>query len=64
MAVMLKGGAKSATTVATLPMRSCTIHVAQTGLIEKVLGQNNEPLQTINLGYQGDNGVTQIRVQL
>ena len=64
MAVMLKGGARNTTTTSTVPIRSCTIHIAQTGLIEKIIGVNNEPLQTINLGYQGDNKVTRINVQL
>lgn len=64
MAVMLKSGARNTTTTSTVPIRSCTIHIAQTGLIEKIVGLNNEPLQTINLGYQGDNKVTRINVQL
>lgn len=63
MAVMLKSGART-TAASTLPMRSCTIHIAQTGLIEKVVGQNNETLQVVNLGFQGDKLVTRVKVQL
>ena len=64
MAVMLRNGPKATNTTTTLPIRSCTIHIAQTGLIERVVDQSNEPLQVVNLGFQGDDLVTRVKVQL
>ena len=66
MAVILKGGAARNTPTQTqgVPLRSATIHIARTGLVEKVTGATGEAIKAINLGYQGDHNVTRIYVQL
>lgn len=67
MAVILRNGASRAarnTPSSTIPIRSSKITVAQTGLISSLTGANNQTINAINLGYQGDNEVTQIQVKL
>ena len=67
MAVILRNGASRAarnTPSSTIPIRSSRIVVAQTGLIAEITGANNQKINAINLGYQGDNEVTQIQVKL
>lgn len=67
MAVILRNSASRAarnTPSSTIPIRSSKITVAQTGLISSLTGANNQTINAINLGYQGDNEVTQIQVKL
>ena len=67
MAVILRNGASRAarnTPSSTIPIRSSKITVAQTGLISSLTGANNQSINAINLGYQGDNEVSCIQVKL
>lgn len=65
MAVILRNGMTrtGTNTNNTLPLRSSTIKIAQTGLIES-LKTDGASVQTLNLGYQGDHNVTSLYVKL
>ena len=64
MAVILnRGMTRTAAAEPSFPLRSTTVEVAQTGLITKMIGPSNQTVSTINLGYQGDDGVTYLRIK-
>ena len=64
MAVILnRGMTRTAAAEPSFPLRSTTVEVAQTGLITKMIGPSNQIVNTINLGYQGDDGVTHVRIK-
>ena len=64
MAVILnRGMTRTAAAEPSFPLRSTTVEVAQTGLITRMIGPSNQAVNTINLGYQGDDGVTYIRIK-
>lgn len=64
MAVILnRGMTRTAAAEPSFPLRSTTVEVAQTGLITKMIGPSNQAVNTINLGYQGDDGVTYVRIK-
>lgn len=62
MAVILRSGTPRASS-ATVPIRTSTIEVAQTGLISKITDQNDRNTGVVNLGYQGDHNVTRIQIK-
>ena len=64
MAIILtRGATRTAAATPSFPLRSTTVEVAQTGLITKMIGPSNQTVSTINLGYQGDDGVTYLRIK-
>lgn len=63
MAVTLRNG-MSRTTSSTMPMRTSTIHIAQTGQISGLTGNDGKAISALNLGYQGDHNVTRLYVKL
>ena len=65
MAVILRSGTqRSGTQINKVPIRSSTIHIAQTGLVSNITGDGGQNIKVINLGYQGDHNVTRIFVHL
>lgn len=62
MAVILRSGTPRASN-ATVPIRTTTIEVAQTGLINKITDQDGKTIGIVNLGYQGDHNVTRIQIK-
>lgn len=62
MAVILRSGTPRASS-ATVPIRTTTIEVAQTGLINKITDQDGKTIGVVNLGYQGDHNVTRIQIK-
>lgn len=65
MAVILRSGtSRSGTQINKVPIRSSTIHIAQTGLVTNITGDGGQSIKVINLGYQGDHNVTRIFVHL
>ena len=65
MAVILRNGMtrNGTSTNTTLPLRSATIKIAQTGLVESMIADGSS-VNTLNLGYQGDHNVTCLYVKL
>lgn len=64
MAIILKGAARSGATATTLPVRSTTVKILQTGLIDSLVNEQGSSVGNVNLGYMGDNKVSRIYVEL
>ena len=66
MAIILKSGARAGqeTAVAALPLRSTTIKILQTGLIQGIVNEAGDFVSIVNMGYLGDNYVSRIYVEL
>lgn len=64
MAIILKGAARSEATATTLPVRSTTVKILQTGLIDSLVNEQGSSVGNVNLGYMGDNKVSRIYVEL
>lgn len=66
MAIILKSGARAGqeTAIAALPLRSTTIKILQTGLIQGIVNEAGDFVSIINMGYLGDNCVSRIYVEL
>lgn len=64
MAVILRSGAsRSITTQSVTSLRSSTIDIAKTGLINSMTS-DGKAVKALNLGYQGEHNVTRLYVQL
>lgn len=66
MAIILKSGARAGqeTAIAALPLRSTTIKILQTGLIQGIVNEAGDFVSIVNMGYLGDNCVSRIYVEL
>jgi hypothetical protein len=64
MAIILKGAARSGATATTLPVRSTTVKILQTGLVDSLVNEQGSSVGNVNLGYMGDNKVSRIYVEL
>lgn len=64
MAIILtRGAARTVAATPSFPLRSNTIEIEQTGVIKRVVGPSGQSVNVVNLGYQGDNRVTELRVK-
>jgi hypothetical protein len=64
MAIILKSGVTKSTPATSLPLRSTTIKVLQTGLIHGLTNELGDAVGNINMGYMGDHCVSRVYVEL
>jgi hypothetical protein len=64
MAVILRNGTPRTVTNDTVPIRSSTITISQTGLVSSITGYDGKVIKSINMGYLGDHKVTRLKVKL
>lgn len=64
MAVILRSGTARTTETTNSFVRKTTVHVAQTGLIQRITSQNGMNLAAVDLGHMGDHNTTRVAVKM
>lgn len=64
MAVILRSGAARTTETINSFIRKTTVHVAQTGLIQRIISQDGMNLAAVDLGHTGDHNTTRVAVKM